>query len=231
MEGPRACTAEDFEETMALLNSIFRAGSDQRLQTDYPLVFRPSRFEYMRIIKEDGKVVAHVPVAPREVIVNDDRMTVGIISPTGTHPDYRHRGHGTRCLRDCLRLMNENDWPVSVLWTREATFPFYQNSGFEAVGQQARGYPAESRAIMRCSERGAYDISLFNPNNPDHLDAIIADSRGPNRLRIGRTREDYEHYFNLHKMSTLLAHENGSIVAYLLLDAREEQAGLRGGRR
>ena len=62
MEGPRACTAEDFEETMALLNSIFRAGSDQRLQTDYPLIFRPSRFEYMRIIKEDGKVVAHVPV-------------------------------------------------------------------------------------------------------------------------------------------------------------------------
>ncbi|MXY43376.1 MAG: GNAT family N-acetyltransferase, partial [Dehalococcoidia bacterium] len=203
MEGPRACTQEDFEETMALLNSIFRAGSDQRLQTDYPLIFRPSRFEYMRIIKENGKVVAHVPVAPREVIVNDDRFTVGIISPTGTHPDYRHRGHGTRCLRDCLRIMNENDWPVSVLWTREATFPFYQNSGYEPVGPQAKGYPL-SPSEYETFERGSYDISLYNPSNPEHLDAVMA-IHEPESLRIGRTRDDYAHYFNLHKMSTLLA--------------------------
>ena len=223
MEGPRACTAEDFEETMALLNSIFRAGSDQRLQTDYPLIFRPSRFEYMRIIKEDGKVVAHVPVAPREVIVNDDRMTVGIISPTGTHPDYRHRGHGTRCLRDCLRVMNENDWPVSVLWTREATFPFYQNSGYEPVGPQAKGYPLKP-GEYELFRRGAYDISLFNPNNPDHLDAIIGIHEAE-PLRIGRTREDYERYFNLHKMSTVLAHENGRIVAYLLLTRGRNKPG------
>ena len=224
MEGPRACTAEDFEETMALLNSIFRAGSDQRLQTDYPLIFRPSRFEYMRIIKEDGKVVAHVPVAPREVIVNDDRLTVGIISPTGTHPDYRHRGHGTRCLRDCLRIMNENDWPVSVLWTREATFPFYQNSGYEAVGQQARGYllnPSDYEVFRR----GAYDISLYNPNNPDHLDSII-EIHEAEPLRIGRTREEYEHLLNLHKMSTLLTEDNGRIVAYLAVTRANNKPGI-----
>ncbi len=223
MEGPRACTAEDFEETMALLNSIFRAGSDQKLQTDYPLIFRPSRFEYMRIIKEDGKVVAHVPVAPREVIVNDDRFTVGIISPTGTHPDYRHRGHGTRCLRDCLRIMNENDWPVSVLWTREATFPFYQNSGYEPVGPQARGYPL-SPSEYETFERGTYDISLYNPSNPEHLDAVIR-IHEVEPLRIGRTRDDYAHYFNLHKMSTLLAHDNGRIVAYLMLARGRNKPG------
>ena len=157
------------------------------------------------------------------MIVNDDRMTVGIISPTGTHPDYRHRGHGTRCLRDCLRLMNENDWPVSVLWTREATFPFYQNSGYEAVGQQARGYllnPSDYEVFRR----GAYDISLYNPNNPDHLDAII-EIHEAEPLRIGRTREEYEHLLNLHKMSTLLAEENGRIVAYLLLTRGRNKPG------
>lgn len=215
MEGPQACTQEDFEETMALINSIFRAGSDQKLQTDYPLIFTPTKFEYMRIVKEDGKVVAHVPVAPREVIVNDDRITVGIISPTGTHPDYRHRGHATRCLRDCLRIMNENDWPVSVLWTREATFPFYQHSGYEAVRPQARGYLLHPSDID-LFQRGAYDISLYNPNNPDHLDAII-EIHDAEPLRIGRTREEYAHLVNLHKMSTLLAEDDGRIVAYLAL--------------
>ncbi len=223
MDGPRACTMEEFEETMALLNGIFRPGSDQKLQTDYPLIFRPSKFEYMRIVKEDGKVVAHVPVAPREVIVNEDRFTVGIISPTGTHPNYRHRGHGTRCLRDCLRIMNENDWPVSVLWTREATFPFYQNSGYEPVGPQARGYllnPSEYEVFRR----GEYDISLYNPSNPDHLDAVI-EIHEAEPLRIGRTREDYEHLFNLHKMSTLLAEEDGRIVAYLALTRATNKPG------
>ena len=223
MEGPRACTAEDFEETMALLNSIFRAGSDQRLQTDYPLIFRPSRFEYMRIIKEDGKVVAHVPVAPREVIVNDDRLTVGIISPHGDAPRLPAPRARHSLSPRLSAVMNENDWPVSVLWTREATFPFYQNSGYEAVGQQARGYLLNPNDY-EVFRRGAYDISLFNPNNPDHLDAII-EIHEAEPLRIGRTREDYEHYFNLHKMSTLLAHENGRIVAYLLLTRGRNKPG------
>ena len=74
--------------------------------------------------------------------------------------------------------------------------------------------------ISRCSTRTIPTISTpssrFTKPNPYALDG-----RG----------EDYEHYFNLHKMSTLLAHENGRIVAYLFTDAREEQAGLRGGRR
>ena len=186
MEGPRACTAEDFEETMALLNSIFRAGSDQRLQTDYPLIFRPSRFR-VHADHQGGtaKVVAHVPVAPREVIVNDDRMTVGIISPHGgTHPDYRHRGHGTRCPpRLSCAVMNENDWPVSVLWTREATFPFYQNSGYEAVGPQARGYLLNPNDY-EVFRRDAYDISLLQPErNPRPSRRHHRDSRSRNRMR------------------------------------------------
>lgn len=223
MEGPRACRPEDFEETMALLNSIFRPGSDQRLETDYPLIFRESRLEYMRIVKEDGRVVAHVPVAPREVIANGDRMTIGVISPTGTHPDYRHRGHGTRCLRDCLRIMNENDWPVSVLWTREATFPFYQNSGFEAVGPQARGYllHPHDHGLFR---RGAHDVSLYNPHNPAHLDAVIG-IHDSELMRIGRTRAEYERLLTLPKMVTLLAWDVGRVVAYLVLTRATNKPG------
>ena len=125
--------------------------------------------------------------------------------------------------------MNENDWPVSVLWTREATFPFYQNSGYEPVGPQARGYPL-SPSEYETFERGSYDISLYNPSNPEHLDAVIR-IHEVEPLRIGRTRDDYAHYFNLHKMSTLLAHRERSHRGVPDAGAREEQAGLRGGRR
>lgn len=224
MKGPRACRLEDFEETMALLNSIFRPDSDQRLETDYPLIFNPSKLDYMRIVKEDGKVVAHVPVAPRDVVANGDRFTVGIISPTATHPDYRHRGHGTQCLRNCLRLMNENDWPVSALWTREATFPFYQSSGFEAIGPQARGYPL-SPGDHDLFERGDYDIVLYNAGNPEHLNGIV-DIHDAESLRIGRTREEYEHLLTLPKMTTLLAMDIGHAVAYLVVSRATNKLGI-----
>ena len=224
MEGPRACRPEEFEETLALLNSIFREDSDQRLENDYPLIFNPSGLEHMRIVKDDGKVVAHVPVAPREVVVNSDRFTVGIISPTATHADYRHRGHGTKCLRDCLRIMGENDWPVSALWTREATFPFYRKSGFEAIGPQARGYPLTPRD-HDLFERGHHDIVLYNPGNSEHLNAII-DIHDAEPLRISRTHADYEHLLTLPKMTTLLAMDMGHAVAYLVVSRASNKLGI-----
>ena len=208
---------------MALLDSIFRAGTDQELETDYPLIFTLSKLKYMRIVKVDGKVVAHVPVAPREVAANSDRFTIGVISPTGAHPEYRHQGHGTRCLRDCIRIMNANDWPVSVLWTREATFPFYQNSGFEAVGPQARGY------LLRPNDhhlfrRGSLDITLYNSRNPAHLDAVI-DMHDREPLRILRTHREYEQLLTLPKMTTLLAVDGGRPVAYLVLTRATNKPG------
>lgn len=93
-----------------------------------------------RIIKLDGKVVAHVPVLARDVISGIDRFTVGLISATLTHPDYRRRGLATRCLMDAVRIMDERGLPVSALWTVKPTFPFYQNSGWEAVSSQGHVY-------------------------------------------------------------------------------------------
>lgn len=44
--------------------------------------------------------------------------------------------------------MEEHGWPVSVLWTQERTFPFYQNSGWEAMGSQDSGGPAALLAVL-----------------------------------------------------------------------------------
>ena len=134
VDGPRECRESEFEETVAFINSVFRAGTDQDIATDYPLIFREPRLDLHRVLSVDGRIVAHVPVAPREVVNGDDRFTIGIIGPTGTHPDHRRRGYATLCLRDATRIQEERGWPVAVLWTREATFPFYWNSGWEAVG-------------------------------------------------------------------------------------------------
>ena len=176
----------------------------------------------MRVVEVDGKIVSHVPVALRRVVAQEDIFTVGIISPTITHPDYRRRGYATLCLRDCARLMGEEGVAVSALWTQEVTFPFYQQSGWEAVGSQGWVYylEPEDDALFAA---GDYTIEPCDLGR--HFDAIIAlHDAEPHRLV--RSRGDYEALFSLPKISTWVALENDRVAAYLMVGAGRNKPGM-----
>ena len=224
VDGPRACAPEEFDEVLYLLNRIFREGSDQKTQTDYPLIFDPARREYMRVISVDAAVVAHVPVAPRGVVIDGDAFTLAIIGGTVTHPDHRHCGYATACLRDGVRIMRERGWPVSALWTIEPTFPFYRNSGWEAVGSQGWMYTLAADDVSRLRP-SHHRIAVFEPGNHERLTAIreIHD-REP--LRIARSPNDYAVLFSLPKMHTLLAFESDGVAAYLTVGQGTNKFGL-----
>ena len=224
MDGPRACVASEFDEVIELINQTFRAGSDQNIRTDYPLIFDLAKLDCMRVVKVDGRVVSQVPAAPREVIAAGDGFTIGIISPTITHPDYRHRGYATLCLRDCIRLMEENDWVLSVLWTQQATFPFYQNSGYEAVGCQGFAYRLEEQDVSRF-ESGSFEVVPFDSGNDAHLDTAIR-FHDDEPFRIVRTRSDYEALYSLPRTQTWLARQGHEIVASLTLGEGTNKPGL-----
>ena len=224
IDGPRACRASDFEEVIALINQVFRAGTNQDIRTDYPLVFNRAKMEYMRILKVDGVVVAHVPVWLREAVVGEDRLRIGIISPTVTHPDYRRRGYATRCLRDCIRIMEDEGVPVSVLWTLEATFPFYQQSGWEAVASQGWLYRLrpEEYALF---ESGTFDIVQYDTRNADSFNAMM-NLHDAEPHRIARTSEEYRALFSLPQTTTFLAMNGGEMVAYLMFGEGTNKPGL-----
>ena len=224
MDGPRACRDSEFDEVISLINRDFRAGSDQDIATDYPLVFDRSKMGYMRVVRVDGRIVSHVPVAPREVVAADDRFMVGIISPTVTHPDYRRRGYATLCLRDCVRIMEEKDWPVSVLWTDEATFPFYQNSGWEAVGPQGWVYRL-TREDADLFEAGAFEVARYDQKDTRHLDAVVR-IHDAEPYRIARSRPEYQALLSLPKTKTFLAMSKREVVAYLVLGEGTNKPGL-----
>ena len=224
IEGPRACRPEEFDETLALINSVFRAGSDQDIRTDYPLIFNDRGLRYMRILRVSGQVVAHVPVAPRKIIAGGDTFTAGIISPTVTHPDHRRRGYATRCLRDCVRIMKERGWPVSVLWTLPATFPFYHQSGWEAVANQGWVY-ALAPGDEALFERGEFETVPFDPGREEHLDAVIR-FHDAEPWRVARDREDYAALLTLPKISTRLALAGGEVAGYLCVGSGRNKPGL-----
>ncbi len=224
IEGPRACRPEEFDETIALINATFRPDSDQNIRTDYPLIFNQQGLRYMRILKVAGEVVAHVPVAPRRIVAGGDSFTAGIISPTVTHPGHRHKGYATRCLRDCVRIMEESGWPVSVLWTQHATFPFYHHSGWEAVDNQGWMYIlAPGDAVL--FDRRDFEIVPFDPARPGHLDAVIRFHDGES-CRVARTREEYAALLTLPKIDTRVALAGAEVAGYLCVGSGRNKPGL-----
>ena len=227
IDGPRGCRAAEFEEVIALINQVFRAGTDQDIRTDYPLVFNHSKMEYMRILKLDEVVVAHVPVWLREAVVGDDRLGIGIISPTVTHPDYRRRGYATLCLHDCIRIMEEESCPLSVLWTLEATFPFYQQSGWEAVGSQGWLYRLRPEEHV-LFESGPFDVVQYDPANPAPLQAMMK-FHDAEPHRIARSSAEYHALFSLPKTTTFLAMNGEEMVAYLMFGEGMNKPGLLEG--
>ena len=213
MDGPRACLPEEDVEIVDLINVLFREGTGQDVRTDYPLVYDPAMLSNRRIIKLDGKVVAHVPVLEREVVSGQDRFPIALISATLTHPDYRRRGLATRCLMDCVRIMDENGWPVSVLWTAEATFPFYQNSGWEAVSSQGWVYYVRNDEAHLFSA-GPFDAVPYDQTDRRHVEAVrrLHDAE-PNRIE--RSPSQHDALFSLPMVGTLLAVVRDRVAAYL----------------
>lgn len=226
MEGPRACRESEFEELVSLINQVFRAGTDQDYPQDYPLVINRSRLKFMRVVKVDGKVVAHVPLTPpREVVTLDDRFTMVIINATLTHPDYRRKGYATLCLRDCIGIAEAEGWPISVLWTMVPTFPFYQHSGFEAVGSQGWMYRLGPEDHELFEANRSFDVIEYDAGSPRHLDGIIEiHDAGP--YRIARSREEYQALFSLPKIRTYLAMSRQDVAAYLMFGEGMNKPGV-----
>ena len=224
MDGPRACQPEEDVEIGDLLNAVFREGTGQDVRTDYPLVFDPAMLHNRRIVKLDGKVVAHVPILARNVISGIDGFTVALISGTLTHPDYRRRGLATRCLMDAVRIMDEQGWPVSVLWTVEPTFPFYQNSGWEAVSSQGRVYRV-CNSEAHLFRAAPFDVVPYDPEDRQQRDAVKA-IHDAEPQRIGRSVVQHDILFSLPLMGTLLATNRDRVLAYLTYGNGMNKPGL-----
>ncbi len=113
------------------------------------------------------------PWRPATARDGGDVFNIGIIAPTATHPDYRHRGYAAACVADCIKVMEEQDCVLSVLWTQEATFPFYQRLGYEAVASQGWAYSLDPVAANRF-ERRYFEIMQYVPTDQSHLNGVCA---------------------------------------------------------
>ena len=217
--------ASEFEEVIALINQVFRAGTNQDIRTDYPLVFNHAKMEYMRILKVDGVVVAHVPVWLRETVVGDDRLRIGIISPTVTHPDYRRHGYATLCLQDCIRIMEEEG--SARIRTMDAGGDVSLSISSPAGKRLNRraGSISCARRNTTLFESGPFDIVQDDPRNADSFNAMM-NFHNAEPYRIARSIEEYRALFSLPQTMTFLAMNGGEVVAYLMFGEGANKPGL-----
>jgi GNAT superfamily N-acetyltransferase len=134
VEGPCSCSIRELPEAMDLLNSVFHPGTSF-MGEYYPYAYGPVNLNNMLILKEDHRIVSHVSIYPRQVYTAEGYLLkTGIIGGVATHPDYRNKGYATTLLRECIRIMERQEYDLSLLWPSVADF--YRKLGWEYAAQE-----------------------------------------------------------------------------------------------
>ncbi|MDP6183742.1 MAG: GNAT family N-acetyltransferase [Gammaproteobacteria bacterium] len=83
------------------------------------------------VLLEDGKIVSCVQVFHRPMRYGAGRIHVGAIADVATDPEHRRKGYATKLLENAVTYMNEEDLPLSLLYT--GTQRLYEQSGWHVV--------------------------------------------------------------------------------------------------
>jgi len=160
------------------------------------------------VIVKDGKVVSHTAIYFSTLRSGDLSFKIGGISAVATHPDYRKKGLASSVLRDCVKVMRERGCHLSFLWTDR--HDFYRSFGFEPAGSFYLVKPDASKMA------GASQDSEIMSYTPERLSEIMEiHDREP--LRTERTAKEYETYFALPGLRTLLTVRDGRVSAYAVM--------------
>lgn len=203
----------DLRELGDLLDGIFRRPRgvmDQSMLTDFPLVFAPSNWRNCRVVEEDGRIVAHAGLWRRELLIDGERLVVGVLVSVATHPDFRHRGYAAQAVQALQDLMHEESYDLGLLWT--AVPDFYHKLGWELA--QPRGALVLLTPERLAAEAAAgYPISRFDLHL--HAEEVYTlHEREP--IRFARSPEESRSLHSLPKIETWVASRGGRQAAYLV---------------
>ena len=213
MTQPRATEPDDISELGQLLDDVFRRSKgiiDQSQLTDFPLVFSPTNFSNSRVIVEDGRIVSHAALWPRELIIDGQRLKAAVIVSVATQPDYRLRGHAATLVRDLQRTLQADDFDLAILWT--AVPDFYLKLGWEVVTPGGTIATVNAQTLPPAADRPT-EIASFDPQR--HLDDVIA-IHDQESVRFERHRDEALKLLTLPKVNVWVATRNEEVVGYLV---------------
>lgn len=223
MTNPRPVRPDELNELGQLLDSVFRIPrgvTDQHMLTDFPLLFQPDNLRNCRVIVEDGRIVSHAGLWPRELLIGETLLKVGILVAVATHPDYRRRGQAAALVKSLQQTLHDDGYDLGILWT--GVPDFYRKIGWEIV--QPQGHVVELSAgdelpIAECDE-----LELIPYAERRHLSQLMA-LHEAEPVRMLRTRDEFASLLELPKVTTCVAEADGSAVAYLVSNGAVNKPG------
>ncbi len=162
-EGPRAPSENEWPLVINFLTKSLRPGNKWSMLDEYPTSLARSQAHNMRVIIEDGNVIAHAVFKPIILKTPMGVFKVAAIGSVVTADDYRNQGHSTRIIESCLHAARQADCDFAILWTD--LFDFYRRLGFELAGGEV------SIAIDR--DVSTSTAFTFNDSNRVAADAIL----------------------------------------------------------
>ncbi len=134
MEGPRAPNESEWNDVVRFLNESLRPGSQWSIATEYPLAITQTNRNNMRIIKENGQVLAHALLKYHFIKTPIGLFKVGAIGSVVTHTAHRGRGLSHAILTECLEAAQKELCDFVILWSN--LHDFYRKVGFELAGSE-----------------------------------------------------------------------------------------------
>jgi predicted N-acetyltransferase YhbS len=184
-DGPRALHPGEWEQLDHAVSAVFRP----EMFHDYPQLFNEANRDNLRVVAEDGKIVAHVGYIARPASLMGCRIDVANIGAVATLSEYRGRGFASACFQDACEQAARDGVDIMLISGGRG---LYTRVGCRQVGRELDfSFTADDAAPLGSAHPpGAVPFTLA-PVGADHLPAL----RGvyaAEPVRFIRRREDWE---------------------------------------
>lgn len=206
MEGPRSPEAHEFNSVVDFLNAQLRQNQSWAIASEYPTALATSNIHNMSIITDDEKIISHAVLKTLIVKTPVAILKVGAIGSVVTDPDYRQKGFSRKNIENCIRLAQEQDCDIVVLWTDQ--FDFYRKFGFELAGYEY-SFSLDDQT-KRATSTG---LRFVSGNNVDPQALLKLYTQ--HTVHALRTAEDFRQFLKIPNSHAYTAwNQNNQIVAY-----------------
>ena len=104
IDGPRGIKPDELDEVCDLVGRVF----NWQMRENFPTLFCKENADNIRIIKADGKIVSHIGIVVRDMIINGCRISVGNVGAVCTDENYRKRGYAWAILEDAIKKLRSD---------------------------------------------------------------------------------------------------------------------------
>jgi predicted N-acetyltransferase YhbS len=180
-------------------------------QTEHDATYRLGQ---TRIVEIGGRIVSHVRIFHRQMLLRGVALPVGGIGSVATHPDYRRHGFATALLRDAIEQMERAGYALSFLWTGLA--PFYERLGWRVALQPI--YTARPEEAARLSAAATVSVRPLTSADLPVVARIYRRAAEGSTGAIVRTLRywrDHMTWVDDDPEGFLVAERRGHVVAYV----------------